>query len=172
MVKVVYHSGPNRASTVIDHAVFPASSFRVRPDTRSLGLNPNNEYNGIHLLGSITIVYSTFHSLMLLRRFSRSSRGCFASEARLSCSFPLKRSLTCRSFLLAQLERPATSFVYITIKSSSWQPALVNKFASTFAASPNFFLPSTSISPSRQEPKPQPLSLLGISRRLSQDKFF
>lgn len=79
------------------------------------------------------------------------------------------------------LRAPATSFVYITIKSTPWQPALDNKFSFTSAPPPNLFLPSPSISPYpqlhwhsssspyfllpssstspyRQEPKPEPLS--------------
>jgi hypothetical protein len=146
---------------------FSDPSVKVRPDTRILGMNPDRDrnHNEIACSQAGPLLHPINHSSRRLLQCLRWSCDRLAFQARLGRSFPLKRFLTCRSFLLGQ---PTSCFVYITIKSTPWQPAPYNKFLPhlrVFTKLTQLFLHSLSIFttssffPHRKEPKPEPLSL-------------
>jgi hypothetical protein len=105
---------------------FSDPSVKVRPDTRILGMNPDRDrnHNEIACSQAGPLLHPINHSSRRLLQCLRWSCDRLAFQARLGRSFPLKRFLTCRSFLLGQ---PTSCFVYITIKSTPWQPAPYNK---------------------------------------------
>ena len=144
---------------MIDHAAFPASRFKVKSDSRILGMNLNRNHDEIACSEAAPFMHPMARSSRLLCGFSRSSCSRLASGARLGRAFLLSL-LTCSLLPSFAHQASATSFfVYITIKSTPWQPALDNKFL-FLSPRPHLTLPSLTINfaISRQESKPEPLS--------------